>query len=739
MAKLSKFYRLTNQILLEYIADQYAANERANVLRSVDYTIYTGLDDNVYYTETPCKDTVDYTDPQYFIKFPNESNSNYIFFGFSEDENGKYTNQSFINNFLHNTNYVKAYKEFKSDTNNSYTMHYDKIRLHLIYGFNFNDLAGVSLRVKTLAKYLGPTQNIKGYNHLEEDEYGNPVFKTIKTLNGLTLEPLALKQKDIVLLDYFFPKEAQNFDNVINYHKVPLYQNGCFYDRYIEIKVPSAYYLALDGITIPIAVSNVYGNIKTGQYVPSNDNYVHYEIDGQDYSLPPFSDEKSDSYYKNGQYHYLPQYGLPGNAYEREILYTILSDPKLLIEFSTVQETNQKSLYNLTDDNEIETVNEIYGSDLQVENIKYQSIFHLDGLNEISMVYKSNSDYFNAVIFEDPDNLEIVYYPTFGEGENAPALNLDIMNEIESGSIPMLAEAFYDGLDNMDEFVEMYGDKAYKWIIHNDISVTFNYQNLITSLNATDTISTSLQQHFTSIIDYGMPDAANAGEFWKSHYVPRPPQLNGKKCVSILISYTCRLINRLTSVEAIRNTTLTIKDPDNYIAKKVNLQNVVTYKIYNKTVENNIAPKTIIKEGQDKYIRSYYDATNLVVRDMGTNAIYSQGQMTLYLKRSSTNYMFRLFTMNSDNVRIPFDLTGPFTYLLTFPALDGSKIKILPNKESMDVKLGIGQLVFYITEEQVKRIMAVPASERYFAITTETDMNDQQMSTLYEGKVAYYS
>ena len=97
------------------------------------------------------------------------------------------------------------------------------------------------------------------------------------------------------------------------------------------------------------------------------------------------------------------------------------------------------------------------------------------------------------------------------------------MNEIESGAIPMLAEGFYDGLDNMDEFIEMYGDKAYKWIIHNDINVTFNYQNLISSLTATENITTSLQQHFTSIIDYGMPDASDAGEFWKSHYVPRPP------------------------------------------------------------------------------------------------------------------------------------------------------------------------------------------------------------------------
>ena len=111
--------------------------------------------------------------------------------------------------------------------------------------------------------------------------------------------------------------------------------------------------------------------------------------------------------------------------------------------------------------------------------------------------------------------------------------------------------------------------------------------------------------------------------------------------------------------------------------------------------------------------------------------------MTLYLKHSSTNYMFRLFTINQDNVRVPYDLTGPFRYKLVFPTIHGGKIEIMPNKDSKDVNLHIGEIVFYITEEQVKRIMGVPANERYFAITTDTDKNNQQISTLYEGKVAY--
>ena len=49
MAQLSKFYKVTRQIMVEYISEQYMDKRIINT----DYTIYTGFDDNVYYTEKP--------------------------------------------------------------------------------------------------------------------------------------------------------------------------------------------------------------------------------------------------------------------------------------------------------------------------------------------------------------------------------------------------------------------------------------------------------------------------------------------------------------------------------------------------------------------------------------------------------------------------------------------------------------------------------------------------------------
>ena len=48
--------------------------------------------------------------------------------------------------------HVDTYTEHKDGK-----MHYDKIRLHFIYGFTLDRLAGITLQVKTNARYLTPS------------------------------------------------------------------------------------------------------------------------------------------------------------------------------------------------------------------------------------------------------------------------------------------------------------------------------------------------------------------------------------------------------------------------------------------------------------------------------------------------------------------------------------------------------------------------------------------------------
>ena len=719
MAELSKFYQVTNQIMLEYVANQYDANGGEPNERSTNYTVYIGKDGNVYYTEKPQDiDNERYSNAQYFIKFPDESMSEYTFVGLTKqntlnvdssilDKHGSkvYSNESLLNI----KDNVDTFTEHKGGK-----MHYDKIRLHFIYGFTLDRLAGITLQVKTNARYLTPSQKMYPNSNTYKmyDEYHNPIFETeyiliddnnVATTNDnptavqsayqnnakqTEVEKLSFDYTDFYLLDIFFPKECQNIlSNVVHWHKSPIYQNGCFYDRYIEFLVPSAYYMSLNHLNL--SVESKYGH---GELIKDeNDHILNY-----------------------GK--------IPNDNTQRTLVYEILSDPTLIINFATVSEGNLTS----TDPN------------------IYASTFHQDPINQIAIKYKSNSDYFNVRIYEDTDNKEIVYYPVYGEGNNVVELSDDIMRRIENNEIPLVSEAFYDNLSNtdIDSFVQTYGNDAAKWIIYNEVAVTYNYvpnTRLLESDGETDAIESI--ESFTNIIDYSKHNKDIEGSFWKCKYTPKPQIRNNMYCKSICISYTCRLINRLTSVEAIRTATMTIPQQSviRYSSRKSVINSIVTYKVVNQIKKEDVKQTVTYKESQPKIIRSYYDATNITIKDMNDSNIYTQGQMTLKLKHSSTNYVFRLYNLNEDNIRIPYDLTGPYRYYLVFPSNDGNKVKIKPNADSNALNLGIGQIVFYISEENVKRIMNVSSTDRYFAIVTDSDNNDSNQSTLYEGKVEYYS
>ena len=56
--------------------------------------------------------------------------------------------------------------------------------------------------------------------------------------------------------------------------------------------------------------------------------------------------------------------------------------------------------------------------------------------------------------------------------------------------------------------------------------------------------------------------------------------------------------------------------------------------------------------------------------------------MVLRLKHTSSNYMLKLYAMNDDNVRIPYNLAGNSRYKLVFPTVTGDTIKLFPNADS---------------------------------------------------------
>ena len=208
---------------------------------------------------------------------------------------------------------------------------------------------------------------------------------------------------------------------------------------------------------------------------------------------------------------------------------------------------------------------------------------------------------------------------------------------------------------------------------------------------------------------------------------------------TITIKYTAHLYNRMNGMDIIRTASITVDARKYNQQSSIQVSNLTKYKVINKIEKAVIKPTATTSTTTEKYIRSYYDATDIVVNDVNTGRMYTQGQMILRLKHTSSNYMFKLYAMNDDNVRIPYNLAGNSRYKLVFPTVTGDTIKLFPNADSENNNLGIGSLVYYISGDIAKQIMNVPDSERYFAIVVDAEGTQAQESTLYEGKVAYYS
>jgi len=247
-----------------------------------------------------------------------------------------------------------------------------------------NNIGGYSVKVR------GKVIKVSG-----ENEVGDDIVKRIDDY--------------IYLLNWYMPKEE--LKDHIHWLENPLYLNSKFYDRYIEIKLPSAQDIAIN---------------------KRNIDYVYRYVD-----------EDNEVYYLRG---------------------TIDQYSNIIVEFATVQQDN----ITLEDNS----------------NSLGPSEFILDADKEMSIYPESNSNNISVKLFEDVATHSIIYYPTFGDGYDIEPINLDIMGKIDRGEIPLINYSEYDSAnENMDDFIEMYGgdyDKIpCRWIVINELSVTYNYAKII--------------------------------------------------------------------------------------------------------------------------------------------------------------------------------------------------------------------------------------------------------------------
>ena len=151
MGKLSKYYKVTKQILVEYVADQDPLN---STLVNTNYYIYTGLDNKTYYTEELHNTNDPYINQGLYLRIPDQSDSEYMYVGIPK------TNTSITPDKLNMENVLKTLldkKQILSYTKgNTISMVYDKIKIHFIYGFTLDKLTGFNLQLSVLCNSLKP-------------------------------------------------------------------------------------------------------------------------------------------------------------------------------------------------------------------------------------------------------------------------------------------------------------------------------------------------------------------------------------------------------------------------------------------------------------------------------------------------------------------------------------------------------------------------------------------------------
>ena len=637
MAVQSKYFQVTGQILLEYKTDQYVIT-RNSTGNNVEYMMYEGVDGKQYCLLNDNIKSALYQKDDKFTQYYGGIDS-------SIDIANNTTQEPYGHNiYLENSEFQIGKLIIDSSENKNEQredqIYCDTIRLYILTGYVMNNIGGYSVKVR------GKVIKVSGKN-----EVGDEIVKRIDDY--------------IYLLNWYMPKEE--LKDHIHWLENPLYLNSKFYDRYIEIKLPSAQ---------DIAINN------------RNIDYVYRH-----------ADENNKVYYLRG---------------------TIDRYSNIIVEFATVQQDN----ITLEDNT----------------NSLGPSEFILDADKEMSIYPESNSNNIGVKLYEDVTTHSIIYYPTFGDGYDIEPINLDIMGKIDRGEIPLINYGEYDSAnENIDDFIEMYGSDynqiPCRWIVINELSVTYNYAKIIQP-DQSDLQYESYTDFFTNTIDYSFK-TADDGDFYVSKFVPYIKERLNATCKSIVIQYNCHLYNRLNNTDIVRSASMTIKNPYKYVLTQIDTANVINYKIVNRIEKPEIRiPNPGQRPVNPQIIREFYNVTELVATNEDNGNIYAQGRMTLRLNRSGSNYMLKLYMLNTDNVRVPYDLSGPWKYKLVFPVITGSTISISPSLDSNRTNFVNGSLSFYISGDNAAQIMKVPASERYFSLQIDNG-GATENSTIYEGRVEW--
>ena len=150
--------------------------------------------------------------------------------------------------------------------------------------------------------------------------------------------------------------------------------------------------------------------------------------------------------------------------------------------------------------------------------------------------------------------------------------------------------------------------------------------------------------------------------------------------------------------------------------------------MFNKIVESKQNVRNETGGGvKSKYVKVYYDSTNIVLDDNGGNLYGSYGY-NLNMSQAPKNYKFTFKKYGSDGKYSYADLTGGY-YKLMFKDSGDNTVLIDPTY-SKNMNLYLGEIEFNISSTNINRLSLVNESKRKMSILSYGE--DGTVSSMFD-------
>lgn len=370
----------------------------------------------------------------------------------------------------------------------------------------------------------------------------------------------------------------------------------------------------------------------------------------------------------------------------------------------------------------------VLDNDVTLEPIEYEinTITNGDTVNEyVNLSYARsstvkgtvptdniNSDNLGCYISEVPGKPYIQFYATWRD----KPLTKDIVWRFNKGirlydTSLVRRESPYE----VDDYYEVEHSER-KWLCMHEIKLSFCMGSTIIKEE-----TYSMNQIFISDSD---PDI----------FYYRPlifDEMTGLYIDNIQIVYTMRFVNTNDKVQFVKVASLALTgNMGKYYAMGTSLtkSDMSPYKVFNKIVENkNGNPEGFGGIQNTKYVKVFYNSTNVVLDDNGGN-LYRSYKYTLEMSQAPKSYKFIFKTQKSDGKYDYMDLTDGY-YKLMFKDDAGATVLIEPTYTN-NMNMYLGELEFNISSGNIVKLQNVEEGKRKMSIVSYNE--DGSVSSMFD-------